>query len=129
MANEKRHPETAPRYSLHRTLVGANDVAANLTKKPDGVNCQGRRFLHVQVIPDAGAGECNPTAEVKFWSEERGLFISQHTALSFAGLGVGIAYEFTVEVHSRVAIVSITAGMVASKKVQIFVSSSELSNL
>jgi hypothetical protein len=88
--------ERAPEYGLHRE-VDAPDAAAS-TVKNHGMVMQDYRWANVQVVPAGGA---NPDIEVMFWSDEAGAFVSEHTPLSFSGIGVNTPYEATVEANGR----------------------------
>jgi len=69
------------------------------------MNMSGAKKAIVQVIPSAAQ---TPTAEVLFWSEEAGKYISAQTALSFPGPGAGTPFTFTVDCNNQFIFVKIT---------------------
>ena len=97
--------QKAPDYALHREGCDAPDVVANL-KRGDGINMSHYHTALVQVFPSA---LCNPNVAVYFWSEAADAFIEDHTGISYAGKGAGIAYEFSVDARGRIMVVVVTA--------------------
>jgi len=115
----KRSPSHAPDYALHRYVKDANDTPPE-TVKAHGINMHGFQSANIQVIPDAN--DPNPSIEVFFWSEKAAAFVSEHSALAFAGKGAGEPYEVTVECNGRVMFVSVIAGVAATQDCRIYVS-------
>lgn len=113
--------QVAPNYGLHRENIAVVD-AGNITNKKKGINCGAYRYANIQVVPLTGAG--NPTVEVLFWSEKAGKFIKAHTALTKAGIGAGVPYEFTVECNGRIMFVFVTGTLTGG--VNVYVSGYEL---
>ncbi len=109
MADVQSSPSLAPAYALHRDAIAAVDATAP-TNAAYGCNAGMYRYAHVQVVPAGGA---NPTVGVWWWSEAAGKFIQEHTPLSFAGVGVNVPFEFTIEPRGRkffVAVTTLAAG-------------------
>lgn len=107
-----------PYYAYHRYLSGASDSLPETVKK-HGLNTEGFKFAHVQVVPSDGA---NPNVKVLFWSEKASQYIEKHSSLSFAGKGVDTPYEFDVECNGRPMFVAVTSGVTTGQKCRIFVS-------
>ena len=114
---EKASPHVAPDYAHYRQIKDA--VEANpLTNKRHGINMAHYRCSHIQVVPSGGA---NPTVVVEWWSEAAGKFVTEHTAISKAGIGINVPYEFTVEPRGRIMSVRVPAGCAAGHTVDIYV--------
>lgn len=113
--------QKSPTYVLHRDGVTSADSTVN--SYVHGVNTSHYDKANVQVVPIGGA---NPNVEVLWWSDEADKFISEHVALAKAGVGANTPFEFTVECHSRVMFVAVTA--IAAGSVKIFVSGAGLSH-
>ena len=109
--------QLAPGYGHHRQNITVADSLPE-SDAAHGVNCADHRYAMVQVVPKTGAG--NPTATVLFWSEEKGEFIAPHSALSYAGKGVGVAYEFDVDVKGRIMFIALSGTMTGG--IDVFVS-------
>lgn len=116
-------PASAPKFTHHRLLEVNPDGAGAVTPASRGMNMAGFEVAHIQVIPSTGI---TPTAEVLFWSEAANKFVSEQTAISKAGPGAGIAFEFTVAVQGRVIFVKVTGTIGASKQVEVLVAGAEL---
>jgi hypothetical protein len=100
----------SPNYVLHRD--GITTVDSSFDNYDRGINTSYHNKANIQVIPSGGA---NPTVEVMWWSETADSFISEHTALEKAGIGVNTPFEFSVDCLRRtmfVAITALTAGTV-----------------
>lgn len=101
-------PARAPRYSIHRTGVKADDVPANVPFGA-GANASEYQAAHVQVVPGAGDA-C--TATVLFWSEAAGKFIVGDVAPVV--VAAGVAREFSFSVRGRIFFVALSSGTYAS---------------
>jgi hypothetical protein len=89
---------------------------ATITDRKVGCNTSGFTHAHVQVVPSGGA---NPTAEILWWSEEAGQFVSEHVAISKAGVGADTPFEFTVDCQGRILFVKLTSISAGSVEVMI----------
>jgi hypothetical protein len=87
----------SPGYTKYRT-VSAND-SSPVTEMGKGINTEGYEKCNIQVIPDTGE---DPTVAILWWSQEKGQFIQEHTAISKAGVGAGTSFEFTIECNGRI---------------------------
>lgn len=105
MAVSESSPQRAPSYALHRDASGADTPPQ--TARTKGMNMQGYEYAHIQVIPGVGV---NPNTTIYWWSEEASKFILEHTSIAKAGIGAGVAYEFTVECRGRILYASLSAG-------------------
>lgn len=114
--------QVAPNYGLHRDNITVADVLATLTTKAHGINMGAYRLANIQIAPKTGSG--NPTVDVLFWSEQLGKFIPQHTALTFAAAGAGVAWEATVESNGRIIMVALTGTLTGG--IDVLVSGYEL---
>lgn len=115
MAETQGSPLAAPRYARHRSEVTAADGAA-IANRMLGCNTENYTHTHIQVVPSGGA---NPTAEVLWWSEEAGQFVSEHTAISKAGTGADTPFEFTVASQGRILFVKLTSISAGSVEVMV----------
>lgn len=104
----------SPSYSLHRETT-AVDSAFDVYDY--GINTSHYEKANIQVVPSGGA---NPNVEVLWWSDEASKFIQEHTQIAKSGVGANTPFEFTVDCHSRIMFVSITA--IAAGSVKVFVS-------
>ena len=93
----------ASNYKLHRENVTVVD-SGDITDIDLGIDCYSFEKLLIQVIP---SGTANPTIEMSYWSPAAAKFISENPAVSQVGLGSNVAYEFTADVHSRIAYVKV----------------------
>ncbi|KXH75412.1 MAG: hypothetical protein AM326_03410 [Candidatus Thorarchaeota archaeon SMTZ-45] len=105
-----------PVYAYHRYLSGSSDTLPETVKR-HGLNTEGFKFAHVQVVPSDGA---NPNVKVLFWSDKAAKFVEKHSSLSFAGKGVDVAFEFDVECNGRTMFVSIPSGVTAGQKCRVY---------
>jgi hypothetical protein len=124
MAVESSSPLLAPNYVKHREFKAVAPVLVDPlphTVRAHGMNMSSRRYALVQVIPGTGAPD--PAVKVMFWSESAGKFVDQNPALTKAGAGVGVPYEFVVECYGRVMLVVFTGGLVDGDDAAVFVSS------
>lgn len=99
----------APNYTEYRTGIAAADTLATFAEA-NGCNASGYDAVHVQVVPSGGA---NPTVQVVWWSEAAGKFVQEHVALTKAGVGADLPFEFTVSPKGRklaVIVSTIAAG-------------------
>lgn len=110
-------PSTAPRFTKHRSIVGAIDTG-NITNKKSGMNMSGFDNAIIRVIPDNGA---NPSIEVLFWSEEAGKFISDSTGLTVAAKGADVSYDFKCEVNDRIIFVYVTGTVTGDDTVEVLI--------
>lgn len=118
MAETKRSPELAPEYALHRVVTTDDDPDAPPTNKALGMNMHSHEFANIQVIPH---GETtNPAVSVLFWSEAAGKFINQNSALTKAGAGAAVPYEFSFSVYGRVIFVEVT-GIAVNETCDVYV--------
>lgn len=106
-----------PAFSLHREVTAADSSIP--TDLRFGIKGDGRRFLNLEVIPTGGA---NAAIEVLFWSEEASTFISQHTPLTFAGVGADTPYAVSVDLKGRSAWVEVTSIGGGGGEVKVFAS-------
>jgi len=102
----KYSPAKAPDYVIHRENVTAVDTIANF-KGGDGINMANYQYAHVQVIPKP-ASDADPTVAVYWWSEAAGEFVQENPALTKAGVGANVPYEFTVECRGRKMFIAVT---------------------
>ena len=109
-------PKIAPDYGHHRKAVEVADVLANVVRA-HGINMGGYRAANIQIAPVTGAG--NPTVNVYFWSEGKGLFVQQHTPLLFAAVGAGLGWEATVECNGRIMFVGLTGTLTGGVDVHV----------
>jgi len=100
----KTSPTRTPDYVLYREAVATADVMSAVTRK-HGCNSSMYESTHVQVVPAAGV---NPNVEIWWWSEKAQAFIKEHTPITYAGVGAGIPYEFTVPSRGRIFFVQVT---------------------
>lgn len=100
----KTSPTMAPDYALYRE-TSAVDVMANVVKK-HGCNASMYENAHIQIVPVAGV---NPNVAIWWWSEVADAFIQEHTAITYAGVGAGVPYEFTIQPMGRIFFVQVTA--------------------
>lgn len=111
-------PKLAPEYALHRVVKEANEAAPYAVREK-GINMASHSHAHIQVVPE-GTG-CNPNVAVYWWSEKAAKFIQEHTAITKAGAGVLVPYEFTVECRGRIMLVAVEGGMAAGRTARIYV--------
>lgn len=116
MANATSSPQKAPDYVLHRNAITTADTLPETNSKKC-MNMSSYEYAHIQVVPAAGV---NPNVAVLWWSEAAGKFVQEHTAITKAGVGAGVGYEFTVEPCGRKMFVAITA--VSGGAVSVYVS-------
>lgn len=100
---------SAPTYTVHRTAIAAIDTVANVTRR-QGISMSGFEKAHIQVLPSTVSA--SPSVAVYWWSAEGSIWVREHTAITKATLGAGIAYEFTVDCQHRIMFVAVT-GIVA----------------
>lgn len=119
MADETtRNPSLAPEYSHHRIVKTSNE-AAPYAKQEQGINMASHSHAHIQVVPEGA--DCNPGVRVLWWSAKAAKFINEHTAITKAGAGVLVPYEFTVECRGRIMLVAVESGMAAGRTVRVYV--------
>lgn len=95
----KYSPSKAPDYVIHReNIIAAEAVTA--FEKGDAINMANYHSAHIQVIPTPASGG-NPTVVVYWWSEVADKFVQENPALTKAGVGANVPYEFTVECRGR----------------------------
>lgn len=110
-------PSSAPKFTRHR-LVKVNPDAGAITTRSRGMNMAGFKVAHIRVIPSAGI---TPTVDILFWSEAAGKFVQEHTAISKAAPGAGVAFDFTVDAQGRVIFAYVTGTIGAGKQVEVLV--------
>ena len=111
----------SPEYVLYRDGLTGVDAAPALADEANSVNTSHYKYTNIQVIPSGGA---NPDVEVRWWSEEAGVFIKEHTAITKVGIGANTPFEFTVNSLSRKMMVVVTT--LAAGSVKILISGAEL---
>lgn len=99
-----RSPQHAPRYALYRDAISVADTITSITKK-QCINMEGHDKALIQVIPGAAA---NPTVAVYWWSDEAGRILQDNPAITKAGVGAGVPYEFSVDCCGRQMFVAVT---------------------
>ncbi len=114
MADPQSSIVKAPDYAFYRSVASADPT--DETDVNHGMNCANYEHANVQVIPNAGV---TPTVEIRWWSAEAGKFVSESTAITKAGPGAGVPYEFSVACYGRIMFVKVT---VATGPVKIYVS-------
>jgi len=95
-------PSRAPEYVYHRKALTGADVIATVPKK-HGCNAAMYKYCHIQVVPVTA----NPNVSVWWWSNIKDRFIQEHTPITKSGVGIGVAYEFTIEPKGRIFFISL----------------------
>jgi len=93
----------SPDFQLYRTVTDAADSLPE-TDIDKGLNTADYEDLIIEVVPTG----CDPTIEVLFWSESASAFIKEHTAMSYAGIGSGVAFQVRVNSFGRKLFVAVT---------------------
>ncbi len=110
--------DKSPNYTLYRDGLTAVDSVFNKIDK--GIHTSHYQTALIQVVPAGGA---DPTVEVRWWSEDASLFVKAHTALTRAGIGADIPYEFEISSQGRIMMVAVN--VLAAGSVKIYVCGSE----
>lgn len=89
----------APKYEKFKSFSAVLAVV-DMPESPNaGLNFSGYDVGMFQVIP---SGAANVTVEIMEWSEGAGTFISASPISTFAGLGAGIPFAFTIPANGRI---------------------------
>lgn len=110
-------PSSAPVFTQHR-LVKVTPDAGTITKASRGMNMAGFKVAHIRAIPSSGI---TPTITILFWSQSAGRFVQEHTTISKAAPGAGVAFDFTVDVQGRIIFAFVTGTIGAGKQVEVLV--------
>jgi hypothetical protein len=98
-----KYSDRSPNYTEHRKDVSAADTVFNDEKL--GINMKDYEKAHIQVVPAGGA---DPSVTIRYWSPAKGAYIDEQTPITKAGVGVNVAYEFTVDCYGRKMFVEVS---------------------
>lgn len=104
-------PQTAPKFTLHRSGRTAIDSAASAVRS-HGMNMSGFEEAIIRVVPTTSTGDPAPNVEAMFWSEEAGKFVSEATALAATAPAAKTPYDFRVRCQGRIMWVKLTGTIV-----------------
>jgi hypothetical protein len=111
-------PKHSPIFTDYRVLNGTADGvdSGDIIVRRRGMVMAGFEKAIVRVIPGVAS---DPTIDILFWSESDTKFVAANPALQAVGLGVGVAYDYLVEVHGRIIFVYVTGTFDAADDIEI----------
>lgn len=126
-------PLRAPEYQIYRFLTVADSV---FNLPATGVCGRNYKWLNFSVVPVnvaarpkeddfsavVAATTTNPSIRVRYWQPLLKVWVKANPDVVLAGLGAGVAYEFSVQNNGRDVMIEMTSGVTASEGVVISVS-------
>lgn len=100
-------PQRSPEFVLHRHAEGIGGEIVAFVTKDRGILMQDYQYALIEVIP---IDDANPELTLYFWSEEASAWITNHTAVTFAGKGVNVAWAAVIPVYGQRILIAFTGG-------------------